>query len=58
MEALFDKEIGQKPGLEKNQEKKVRKILGKLQKHPSGRFFLKPVDEQRDGAPDYYKHIT
>ncbi|KAI9315007.1 hypothetical protein BX666DRAFT_1965766 [Dichotomocladium elegans] len=40
-----------------NDFKDCRRILGKLQKHRSALLFLRPVSEDLDGAPDYYKII-
>ncbi|KAI9479594.1 hypothetical protein BDB00DRAFT_173553 [Zychaea mexicana] len=37
--------------------KKCRRILGKIQRHKSALAFLQPVDEELDGAPQYYKII-
>lgn len=43
--------------LSTDQRRDCQRILGKLQKHRSALLFLQPVDENLDGAPDYYQII-
>ncbi|KAI8388692.1 Bromodomain-containing protein [Radiomyces spectabilis] len=44
-------------GMPSDEAKKARRILNKLIKHRSAIPFLQPVDENLDGAPDYFKII-